>query len=94
MTGSYKPDIGTVIALDTGVSILGASAVSIEVKKPSGATVSWVGAVGADNQSVEYTILAGDLTESGTYKLQAKVVIGSGTWYGQTTDYSVKELWT
>lgn len=94
MTNSYKPDIGTVIALNTGSVITGATPVSIEVLKPSGATASWSGVVGADTVSVEHTIIAGDLTESGDYIVQAKVVIGGGTYYGKAVAYTVKEIFT
>lgn len=91
MTTSYKPDIGTVISLSVGSVITGAT-VSIEVKKPSALTSSWPGVVGADTQSVEHTIIAGDLTEGGTYTLQAKVIIGSYVWYGASVAYVVKDL--
>lgn len=93
MTKSYKPDIGTVVSLNTGTVITGASAVSIEVRKPSGLVETWAGVIGSDTYSVEHTIAAGNLTEAGIYILQAKVVIGSGTWYGDSVSYEVKNIW-
>lgn len=89
---SYKLDIGTVVALNTGSTITGATPVSIEVKKPSGAVASWPGVVGSDTQSVEHTIIAGDLSEAGAYILQAKVTMGQSVWYGQAVAYQVQDI--
>lgn len=91
MATTYKPDIGTVISLNTGVVIAGASAQSIEVKTPSGRVLSWAAVIGSDTYSVEHTLVGGDLTESGRFILQAKVTLGAGTWYGQAVPFDVKE---
>jgi len=88
----YKPDIGTVISLNTGQVITGATALSIEVKKPSGALVSWAGAIGADTKSVEHTIVANDLDEAGDYVLQAKLTLGGGTWRGASVELEVRDV--
>jgi len=88
----YKNDIGTVISLNTGINISSASTVSIIVKKPSGgATVTWTGTKGSDNMSVEHTVLTDELNEVGHYKLQAKIVMSSGTWHGETASIQVKD---
>ena len=92
MLSSYQPDIGTVIALNTGEVITGADACSIEVLKPSGATASWLSVVGADTQSVEHTVTVGDFDELGQYILQAKVSIGGGTWLGSSIGFKVKAV--
>ena len=91
MSDSYQADIGTVISLNTGTVITGANSCAIEVKMPSGTVVSWPGVVGVDTQSVEHTIVAGDLLEIGQYLLQAQVSLGGGTWYGKTVSYLVKD---
>jgi hypothetical protein len=91
MSNSYKTDIGTVITLNVGVVIVGASPVTVEVKKPSGVSASWPATVGADTKSIEHIVVAGDFSESGTYIMQAKVVIGSSVWLGQSVKYLVQE---
>lgn len=90
---AYKPDIGTIISLNTGVTITGAT-VTIEAKKPSGVTASWGAVISTDNQSVEHTVVAGDFTEAGVYNLQAKVSLGGNLWYGNTTQLTVKSLFS
>jgi hypothetical protein len=90
---SYKPDVGTVVSLNTGTVITGATPVSIEVKKPSGAVASWAGTIDADTMSVNHTIASGDLTESGEYILQAKVTLGANVWYGQSVVFIVKDIY-
>lgn len=79
---TYLGDVGTVIELDTGVSLAGASALSIEAARPDGTTVSWTAT--ATGTSVRYTTQAGDLDVSGAWVLQAKATIGSGTWRGES----------
>lgn len=98
MSTLYKGDVGTVISLNTGINISTATTVSIIVKKPSGGTpLTWAATIGADNMSVEHTIgtgvlgLESALNEVGHYKLQAKVVMPSGTWHGETTSIQVKD---
>lgn len=92
MNNVYKPDIGTIISLNTGVVITGATGLSIEVKKPSGATASWSGTIGADTKSVEHLIVALDMDESGDYILQAKLTLGGGTWRGKSVKLPVLEV--
>ena len=86
-TKTYIGDVGTVIELDTGVSLAGASALSIEAAKPDGTTVSWTAT--ATGTSVRYTTQAGDLDVSGAWVLQAKATIGSGTWRGESVQLRV-----
>jgi hypothetical protein len=92
MSNVYKPDIGTVISLNTGQVITGGTSLSIEVKKPSGATASWAGSIGADTKSVEHTIVSNDLDEAGDYILQAKLTLGGGTFRGKSVRLPVFEI--
>lgn len=87
MTKTYVGDTGTVIELDTGVSLAGASALSIEAAKPGGTTVSWTAT--ATGTSVSYTTQAGDLDTAGWWVLQARATIGSGTWLGESVRFKV-----
>jgi len=92
MSNVYKLDIGTVISLNTNVVISGATALTVEVKKPTGAVVAWAATVGADTKSVEHTIAVGELDEAGDYILQAKLTLGGGTWRGKSVQLSVLEI--
>ena len=84
----YQTDIGTVVNIsilenDSGAAVVvtGATSITIEVQKPSGATASWTSTVGTDTTSIEHTIVAGDLTEQGYYKLRPKFTLGG--WSGR-----------
>ena len=89
MTKTYIGDIGTAIVLDTGQSLAGASAVSIEVLKPVGAApVSWAGTV-VESTKVQFVSLADTFASAGEYKLQARVVLPGGTWLGETVGLTV-----
>lgn len=92
MTKIYKSDIGTIISLNTGATITGATGISIEVKKPSGATASWAAVVGMDTVSVEHTIATNDLDEAGDYIIQAKLTLGGGTWRGESVKLEVRDI--
>ena len=89
MTKTYINDIGTAIVLDTGQSLAGAVSVGIEARKPNGSTeVSWSGAV-VESTKVQFVTLAGTLDQAGEWLLQAKVVLASGTWLGETARLTV-----
>ena len=88
MTKIYIGDIGTAIVLDTGQSLAGASAVSIEALKPGGTTASWPGTV-VESNKIQFLSLADTFVAAGEYKLQAKVALPSGTWRGETVALTV-----
>jgi len=89
---AYKNDVGTVILLDTGITITGATNLSIEVLKPSNTTVSWAGTIHTDNRSVKHTVASGGFDEVGTYILQAKLTLGAGTWRGESVKLIVRDI--
>ena len=82
-TKTYVGDTGTVITLDCGTDISAASARSIAVRKPDGTTTSWT-ADASGTDSIAFTTLAGTFDMPGTWRLQAVVTLGSGTWRGET----------
>lgn len=89
MTKTYIGDTGTAIVLDTGHSLAGASAVSIEARKPNGSIeVSWPGTV-VESTKVQFLTLAGTLDQAGEWLLQARVELSSGTWLGETARLTV-----
>lgn len=89
MTKTYIGDTGTAITLDTGQALAGASSVSIEVLLPGGsAQASWPGAV-VESTKVQFVSLADTFASAGEHRLQAKVVLPSGTWLGETVGLTV-----
>lgn len=88
MSKVYTGDTGTVIVLDCGQDISAATARSIEVRKPSGATASW-SAVAEGNTSIKFTTLGDSLDQPGDWRLQARVVTPSGTWRGEAVTLTV-----
>lgn len=87
-TKTYVGDTGTVISLDCGQDVSAATARSIEVRKPDKSTVTWTAA--ADGATaIKFTTLADSLDMPGTWRLQAKVTLPSGTWRGETAQLEV-----
>lgn len=84
MTKVYVGDIGTLLQLDTGQPLSGATSVSIEVRKmATGVEVSLPGVV-VSSTKVQVTSVADTFDVAGEWLLQAKVVLPSGTWLGET----------
>jgi len=88
----YVGDVGTILELETGVTLTGAAFTKITVKKPvSGDTFDWVGSIKGDDDSViEYTIIEGDLDEAGRYYVQSYVSLGTWIGHGERTSFLVK----
>jgi len=82
MTKVYVGDTGTVLELDTGVSLAGSTALTIEVAKPGGSRVSLSGS--ASGTKIVFTSAADTFDVPGRWLLQAKAVLPSGTWRGET----------
>jgi hypothetical protein len=92
MSDHFVGDIGTVITVDTGNDLTAATTTDLKVRKPSGATTTWTGAVVNDNY-ISYTTVEDDFDEAGTYRLQSYVVSPSGTWFGDTATFTVLEAY-
>ena len=88
MTKIYLGDRGTLFTVDVGCDITAATALSLEVRKPDGTKVSWTGSISGTN-AIQYTIQNGNLDQAGTWRLQAKVTIGTDVWLGETTSFEV-----
>lgn len=91
MSKVYVGDTGTAIELDVGVSLAAATAQSIEARRPDGTTVSWAATV-VDGTKVRFITLADTLNQAGEWKLQARVVLPSGTWTGEAVALRVFRL--
>ena len=93
MAKHYVGEIGTTIELDTNVDISTAD-VSISVLKPDASSAeSWSAGV-TDTTKVQYVLQSGDFDTAGKYKMQAVVVEGTHTWYGETVTINVYALKT
>jgi len=87
MSKVYVGDTGTLIELDTGVSLAGATVLEIKARKPNGAAVTWTATASATK--VRYTTLAADIDQHGMWLLQASVTLPSGKWLGETAELKV-----
>ena len=62
---------------------------SFQACKPNGSTeVTWVATV-VESTKVQFVTLADSLDMAGEWKLQARVVLPSGTWLGETVRLTV-----
>lgn len=87
----YVGDIGTIITLDTNETISNATTTDIEVKKGDGTTTTWTGSL-SGTDSVTYTVVDGDLSCSGVYKVQAYVVMPGWSGLGETAEFTVHKI--
>ena len=89
-------DIGTQFLLtikdgSTAVDVSSASTKQIIIKKPSGTKMTKSATFSSDGSDgkIYYASIADDLDETGSYKLQGKVVITDGTFYTDITTFKV-----
>lgn len=88
MSKTYVGDTGTVVLLDTGTSLSAATAVTIEARKPNGALVSWTGTV-SETTKIRFVSLLTTFDQPGAWILQAKAVMPTGTWLGESVSLQV-----
>lgn len=67
----YKDQVGVAITLDTGIDLAGATLVCFNVIRPDGTTTTWPAT--ADDTTLQYTTLGGDLSQVGVYLVIAYV---------------------
>lgn len=67
----FKDQVGVQITLDTGISLSGATLVRFNVVRPDGTTTTWPAT--ADDTTLQYTTLEGDLSQVGVYLVIAYV---------------------
>jgi hypothetical protein len=88
MNKVYVGDVGTIITLDCGEDISSATTREILVRKPDGTLMTWT-AVASGPNGIAFTAQADTLDQAGKWKLQAKIVLPTGNWKGQTTVLTV-----
>lgn len=92
----HVADVGTVIRAtvkdgDTAVDISAATTRKLIFRKPDGTVVEKTATnvtTGTDGQ-MAYTIVAGDLDQVGSWRVQGKVTIGTATWNTDTKAFRV-----
>lgn len=88
----FKGDTGTDIILDAGEDLTSQTELKIKYKKPSGTTGEWVATVQNSTEAV-YTTQAGDLDESGTWRLKIYVVLPNWSGHGEPVDMEIYPDW-
>lgn len=90
-------DINTefrITILDDGIAVdvSGATTKTITIKRPDGTSIVGSGSFYTDGTDgiIYYRAVAGDLNQSGTYKIQAYVVIPAGSYYSSIGSFPVK----
>lgn len=96
MAEIHKDDIGTIFELtvkdDTGtiVDVTTATSVVIYFIPPSGVASTKTATVyNGPLGLIRYTSIAGDLAETGNYKLQGKITMPAGAWYTDIHSFKV-----
>lgn len=84
----FLNDIGTIISVDVGSDITGATTHVIKYIKPDGESGQWTATV--STQYLLYTTVDQDLDQIGEWTVQAFVVTASGSWHGETTRFEVQ----
>jgi len=87
----YVGDIGTAIIVDVCSDITGATLAALNVTKPDGTAVQWVGAV-YDTTKIRYYVTVDDFDQVGEYRLQAYVEMPTWQGHGNTTTFKVTAL--
>jgi len=84
---SVVGDVGTVLSVDVGVDVSGASSAKMVFKPPNSAAFSRTAST--SGEAVQYTTTALDFTEPGVWTLQAWVDLGSWSGYSVPAEYTV-----
>lgn len=84
----FYNDIGTLINVDVGSDVTGATTRKIKYIKPDGESGEWNATI--STQYLQYTTVDEDLDQVGDWIIQAYVVTPSGSWHGETARFEVK----
>lgn len=88
----YVQSLGITIVVETDIDLTNATVVSFLVRKPNGGDVIW-SADKYETTKLSYLLQAGDLSEKGIYKIQAKAVFADKVLYGATLPFRVYDFW-
>jgi hypothetical protein len=84
----YVGDIGTTLILDTNEGIADATVTDIKVKKGDGTIATWSGSL-SGTELITYTIVDGDFSCPGIYKVQTHVTKPGWSGLGETAEFQV-----
>jgi len=87
----YIGDIGAAIVVDVCNDIATATLVALDVTKPDGTQVRWVGSL-HETTKIKYIVIAGDFDQAGEYRVQAYIEIPGWSGHGNTTTFKVADL--
>lgn len=83
MTTVYLGDVGTVITLDCGSDVSTATVRKMRARMPNGGIKEFTASADTNN-SIKYTLLAGDFNVAGNWQVQAYIDMpgwkGRGEW--------------
>tara|TARA_Y100001973_G_C5170882_1_gene319002 strand:+ start:293 stop:598 length:306 start_codon:yes stop_codon:yes gene_type:complete len=92
----HQNDVGTKLLVtvtdnDSAVDISSATSLSIFLKQPDGDVLEKTATINTDglDGKMYYLTVLGDLDKAGTYKIQGKVVISSGTFFTSISTFKV-----
>lgn len=94
----HKSDVGTKFRVtlkdaSTVVDISAATTKEIHFYKPDGTTLEKTATLYTDGSDgiMEYTTVAGDIDQTGTWRIQAYIVTSSGSWKSSVEQFVVYE---
>lgn len=88
MDRPYVGDVGTIIEVDCGENITTATGITLEIRKPNGSKVSKAASLYSTTK-LRYTVISGDLDQSGKYSIQPKLTISGWIGRGETVTMDV-----
>lgn len=83
----FVGDVGTLLRVDVGTDITGATTHQIKYTKPEGDRGVWEAII--NGQYLEYTSQADDFDQAGDWTIQAYVVTSAGSWHGRSGRFTV-----
>lgn len=86
----YKNTVGTVLVVDCGEVITGATDIKLLVMKPDETEVEWNAVIDGETK-IRYIVKSGDLDQVGLYKVQASLTLGSWSGRGNTASFRVED---
>jgi hypothetical protein len=85
--------VGLTIEINMVNTIVGATSLALNIKKPNGTIVIWVPEI-YDSTKLRYLTVAGDLDQAGNYNIQPSFVLGGWSGKGEVVSLSVADLFT
>jgi hypothetical protein len=80
----YAGDSYTLLRLDTGISLVGATVTRILYRKPNGLKGFWTAT--PSGTALQYQLIDGDIDQHGIWEIQAYVEVGSKKALGKIVE--------